>query len=106
MLLSLARNVSSLNSSEVNRLLTQLENLLAGPNISLALGNTSVQIVSSLMDASPELLSNVSKRFNKQFICSSWTASNAFPFKSEFILNTFNNWLNTDHKLIFFFSGS
>lgn len=63
MLLSLARNVSNLNSSQVDQLLSQLENLLAGPNISLALGNTSVQIVSSLMDASPELLSDFSNRF-------------------------------------------
>lgn len=63
MLLSLARNASNLNSSQVDQLLSQLENLLAGPNVSLALGNTSVQIVSSLLDASPELLSNFSKRF-------------------------------------------
>ncbi|XP_056911329.1 adhesion G-protein coupled receptor G2 isoform X2 [Takifugu flavidus] len=62
MLLNLARNVSNLNSSQVDQLLSQLENLLDGPNISLALGNTSVQIVSSLMGASPELLSNFSKR--------------------------------------------
>lgn len=67
MLLSLATNVSSLNSSQVDRLLSQLENLLAGPNVSLALGNTTVQIVSSLMDASPELLSNFSKRFTCLF---------------------------------------
>ena len=70
-LLGLARNVSSLNSSQVDRLLSQLENLLMGPNISVTLGNISVQIVSSLMDASPELLSNFSKRFHKQFMCSS-----------------------------------
>lgn len=103
MLLSLARNVSRLNSSQVDRLLSQLENLLLAPNISRALGNTSVQIVSSLMDASLELLSNFSKRFNKQLICSLCTTSNAFPFKSELILNIFNNWLNTDPKRILFF---
>lgn len=102
MLLNLARNVSNLNSSQVDRLLSQLENLLAGPNISLALGNTSVQIVSSLMGASLELLSNFSKRFSKQFICSLCTTSNAFPSKSEFSLNSFNNCLNTGHKLIYF----
>lgn len=101
MLLSLARNVSSLNSSQVDQLLSQLESLLAGPNISLDLGNTSVQIVSGLMDASPELLSNFSKRFNKQFIHSSGTTSNEFLCKSEFLLNTsFTNSLFffQDHK--------
>lgn len=77
MLLSLARNVSNLNSSQVDQLLSQLENLLEGPNISLALGNTSVQIVSSLMDAPPEMLSNFSKRFKKQFICSVRTTADA-----------------------------
>lgn len=70
MLLNLARNASNLNSSQVDQLLSQLENLLEGPNISLALGNTSVHIVSNLMDASVELLSNFSKRFKKQFIYS------------------------------------
>lgn len=106
MLLSLARDVSNLNSSQVDWLLSQIENLLAGPNVSLALGNTSVQIVSSLMGASLELLSNFSKRFSKQFICSLCTTSNAFPSKSEFSHNSFNNCLNTDHKLIFFCSES
>lgn len=79
MLLSLARNVSNLNSSQVDQLLSQLENLLAGPNVSLALGNTSVQIVSSLLDASPELLSNFAKRFKKQFICSVCRSSSLTP---------------------------
>lgn len=80
MLLNLARNVSNLNSSQVDQLLSQLEKLLEGPNVSLALGNTSVQIVSSLMGASPELLSNFSKRFKKQFIYSVRTTADALLF--------------------------
>lgn len=62
-LLELTRDVSKLNSSQVSQLVSQLENLLSGPNVSLALGNTSVQIVSNLLGASPETLSNSSERF-------------------------------------------
>lgn len=61
-LLALARNVSNLNSSQVDQLVSQLENLLSGPNVSLALGNTSINIVSNLLDASPETLSDSSNR--------------------------------------------
>ncbi|XP_042354504.1 adhesion G-protein coupled receptor G2 isoform X2 [Plectropomus leopardus] len=61
-LLDLTRDVSSLNSSQVNQLVSQLENLLAGPTVSLALGNTSVNIVSNLLGASPEVLSDSSNR--------------------------------------------
>lgn len=81
MLLNLARNVSNLNSSQVDQLLSQLESLLEGPNVSLALGNTSVQIVSSLMGASAELLSNFSKRFKKQFIYGVRTTADALLFQ-------------------------
>lgn len=61
-LLALARNVSKLNSSQVDQLVSQLEDLLSGPNVSLLLGNTSVQIVSSLLQASAETLANSSSR--------------------------------------------
>lgn len=61
-LLELARDVSNLNSSQVDRLVSQLENLLSGPNVSLALGNTSINIVSNLLGASPEILSDSSNR--------------------------------------------
>lgn len=101
MLLNLARNASNLNSSQVDQLLSQLENLLEGPNISLALGNTSVHIVSNLMDASVELLSNFSKRFKKQFIYSVCTTADALQPKPEVILNN-----NTHWRCIFFFPGS
>ncbi|XP_068456268.1 adhesion G-protein coupled receptor G2 [Clinocottus analis] len=61
-LLELTRDVSKLNSSQVAQLVSQLENLLSGPNVSLALGNTSVHIVSNLLGASPEVLSDSSTR--------------------------------------------
>ncbi|KAL7389918.1 hypothetical protein ABVT39_011840 [Epinephelus coioides] len=61
-LLDLTGDVSSLNSSQVDQLVSQLENLLSGPTVSLALGNTSVHIVSNLLGASPEVLSDSSNR--------------------------------------------
>ncbi|XP_049896391.1 adhesion G-protein coupled receptor G2 [Epinephelus moara] len=61
-LLDLTGDVSSLNSSQVDQLVSQLENLLSGPTVSLALGNTSVRIVSNLLGASPEVLSDSSNR--------------------------------------------
>lgn len=63
-LLELTRDVSKLNSSQVDQLVSQLENLLSGPNVSLALGNTSVQIVSNLLDASSETLANSASRLH------------------------------------------
>ncbi|XP_041808826.1 adhesion G-protein coupled receptor G2 isoform X2 [Chelmon rostratus] len=61
-LLDLTRDVSKLNSSQVDQLVSELENLLSGPTVSLALGNTSVHIVSNLLDASPETLADSSNR--------------------------------------------
>ncbi|XP_075888270.1 uncharacterized protein LOC142892101 [Nelusetta ayraudi] len=61
-LLDLARNVSSLNASQISQLVSELERLLSGPNVSLSLGNISVQIVSSLLGATPEVLSQSSNR--------------------------------------------
>ncbi|KAK0144830.1 Adhesion G-protein coupled receptor G2 [Merluccius polli] len=64
-LLELSGNVSQLNSSQVDQLVSQLESLVAGPNISLALGNTTVQIVSNLLGASPDALASSSIRIQK-----------------------------------------
>ncbi|KAF7670279.1 hypothetical protein LDENG_00299810 [Lucifuga dentata] len=61
-LLGLTRNVSNLNSSQVDQLVSQLESLLSGPTVSLALGNTSINIVSNLLDASPDVLKDSSSR--------------------------------------------
>ncbi|XP_068186481.1 adhesion G-protein coupled receptor G2 [Antennarius striatus] len=61
-LLELTRNVSSLNSSQVDQLVDELENLLSGETVSLELGNLSIHIVSNLLGASPETLSNSSNR--------------------------------------------
>ncbi|XP_030601956.1 adhesion G-protein coupled receptor G2 [Archocentrus centrarchus] len=61
-LLELTQDVSKLNSSQVNQLVSQLEALLSGPTVSLALGNTSVNIVSNLLGASPDVLSSSSTR--------------------------------------------
>ncbi|XP_072514997.1 uncharacterized protein [Salminus brasiliensis] len=61
-LLNLSKNVSALNSTQVDALVLQLEKLLQGPNVSLALGNTSLNIVSNLLDAPVKTLASSSKR--------------------------------------------
>ncbi|KAM9438960.1 uncharacterized protein ACWYII_016166 [Salvelinus alpinus] len=61
-LLDLTSNVSKLNSSQVDQLVSQLEALLAGPNVSLALGKTSVKIVSNLLGASSDTLASSSTK--------------------------------------------
>ncbi|KAI4813606.1 hypothetical protein KUCAC02_002841 [Chaenocephalus aceratus] len=59
-LLELTRDTSKLNSSQVRQLVSKLERLLSGPTISFALGNISVHIVSNLLGATPEVLSDSS----------------------------------------------
>uniref|UniRef100_A0AAX7TV79 Adhesion G-protein coupled receptor G2 n=1 Tax=Astatotilapia calliptera TaxID=8154 RepID=A0AAX7TV79_ASTCA len=61
-LLDETKDVSKLNSSQVNQLVSKLEALLSGPNVSIGLGNTSVNIVSNLLGASPSVLSQSSNR--------------------------------------------
>ncbi|XP_036823786.1 mucin-5AC isoform X3 [Oncorhynchus mykiss] len=61
-LLDLTSNVSKLNSSQVDQLVSQLEALLAGPNVSLNLGKTSVKIVSNLLGASSDTLASSSTK--------------------------------------------
>ncbi|XP_061902658.1 mucin-5AC-like [Entelurus aequoreus] len=61
-LLELTNDVSRLNASQVDQLVSQLEALLSGPNVSLALANTSIHIVSNLLGATPEMLAQSSDR--------------------------------------------
>uniref|UniRef100_A0AAV2J9N6 Adhesion G-protein coupled receptor G2 n=1 Tax=Knipowitschia caucasica TaxID=637954 RepID=A0AAV2J9N6_KNICA len=53
-LLDMTKDASKLNSSQIDKLVSDLERLLSGPNISVALGDTSVNIVSNLQNASLE----------------------------------------------------
>ena len=62
-LLELTGNVANLNSSQVDQLVSQLQDLLSGPTVSLALGNTSVHVVSNLLGASAETLADSSSRW-------------------------------------------
>ncbi|XP_017273593.1 adhesion G-protein coupled receptor G2 isoform X2 [Kryptolebias marmoratus] len=61
-LLELSRNVSRLTSADIERLVSELEDILSGPTVSLVLGDISVHIVSNLLGASPEKLSSTSNR--------------------------------------------
>lgn len=55
--------MSQLNSTEIKQLVSELEDLLSGPTVSLVLGNISVHIISNLLGATPEKLSSSSNRF-------------------------------------------
>ncbi|CAB1421267.1 unnamed protein product [Pleuronectes platessa] len=61
-MLELTRDVANLNSSQVDQLVSQLLDLLSGPTISLALGNSTVHIVSNLLGAPAEVLADSSSR--------------------------------------------
>ncbi|XP_062391920.1 LOW QUALITY PROTEIN: adhesion G-protein coupled receptor G2-like [Sardina pilchardus] len=61
-LLALTQDASSLNSSQVEQLVSQLEVLLSGPNVSLALGRTSVNIANNLLNASAAAVASSSTR--------------------------------------------
>ncbi|MCI4388185.1 hypothetical protein PGIGA_G00082640 [Pangasianodon gigas] len=61
-LLNLTRDASSLNSTQIQQAVSLLESLLSGPNVSLALGNTAINIVSNLIDAPPNMLASSSNR--------------------------------------------
>ncbi|KAM6907597.1 adhesion G-protein coupled receptor G2 [Xenentodon cancila] len=61
-LLDKTRDMSKLTADQIDELVSELENLLSGPTVSLALGNTSIYIVSNLLGVSPEKLAKSSHR--------------------------------------------
>lgn len=61
-LLALAQDVSKLTAAQIDQLVSQLDKLLSGPTVSKELGDISVNIVSNLLDASPDKLSSSSDR--------------------------------------------
>lgn len=61
-LLELTQDVSNLTTAQIEQLVSELEKLLSGPNVSKELGDISVNIVSNLLDASADKLSSSSDR--------------------------------------------
>ncbi|TRY89602.1 hypothetical protein DNTS_017781, partial [Danionella cerebrum] len=64
-LLNKTQNVASLNSSQVNQLVNQLENLLSAPNISLDLGRTVLSVINNFLNSSADTLGSSSNRLIK-----------------------------------------
>ncbi|KAJ8413154.1 hypothetical protein AAFF_G00091500 [Aldrovandia affinis] len=61
-LLDQTRNASTLNSSQVEQLVSGLEDLLSGPNVSLSLGHQLLNVISNLLNASASSLAASSTR--------------------------------------------
>lgn len=61
-LLNLSRNASSLNFIQIQQVVSLLESLISGPTVSLTLGNMSINIVSNLINAPPNMLASISNR--------------------------------------------
>ncbi|XP_051738532.1 adhesion G-protein coupled receptor G2 isoform X7 [Ctenopharyngodon idella] len=55
-LLNQTQNVASLNSTQVNQLVNQLENLLSAPNITLDLGRTVLSVINNFLNSSTSAL--------------------------------------------------
>ncbi|XP_051538181.1 adhesion G-protein coupled receptor G4-like [Myxocyprinus asiaticus] len=64
-LLNQTKDVKNLNSSEVNKLVSQLENLLTAPNISKDLGTTVLSVINNLLNGSSDSLAKSSNRLIK-----------------------------------------
>ncbi|XP_052398368.1 adhesion G-protein coupled receptor G2-like [Carassius gibelio] len=61
-LLKQTQNMTSLNSSQVNQLVSQLDNIISTSNISLELGQTVLSIINNLLDSSKDTLAPFSNR--------------------------------------------
>ncbi|XP_016385489.1 adhesion G-protein coupled receptor G2-like [Sinocyclocheilus rhinocerous] len=64
-LLNQTQNVASLNSTQVNQLVSQLENLISTPNISLDLGRTVLSVINNFLNSSTDTLAASSNRLIK-----------------------------------------
>ncbi|XP_052463871.1 adhesion G-protein coupled receptor G2 [Carassius gibelio] len=61
-LLKLSEKASSLNATELEKIISQLESLLSVPNVSLDLGNTSINIINNLLHVPVDVMTPFSKR--------------------------------------------
>lgn len=61
-LLNQTQNVASLNSTQVNQLVNQLENLLSAPNITLDLGRTVLSVINNFLNSSTDTVAASSNR--------------------------------------------
>ncbi|XP_043959937.1 adhesion G-protein coupled receptor G2 [Gambusia affinis] len=61
-LLNQTEDVSKLNSSQVSKLLDDLEEILAGPTVSQSVGQKVLDFISSLINGDPEVLSGSTNR--------------------------------------------
>uniref|UniRef100_A0A8C2EYV1 Adhesion G-protein coupled receptor G2 n=1 Tax=Cyprinus carpio TaxID=7962 RepID=A0A8C2EYV1_CYPCA len=64
-LLNKTQNLASLNSTEVNQLVNQLENLISAPNISLELGRTVLSVINNFLNSSTDTVAASSNRLIK-----------------------------------------
>ncbi|XP_067234307.1 adhesion G-protein coupled receptor G2 [Chanodichthys erythropterus] len=64
-LLNQTQNLASLNSTQVNQLVNQLENLLSTPNITLDLGRTVLSVINNFLNSSTVALGDSSNRLIK-----------------------------------------
>ncbi|XP_016309330.1 adhesion G-protein coupled receptor G2-like [Sinocyclocheilus anshuiensis] len=64
-LLNQTQNVASLNSTQVNQLVSQLENLISAPNISLDLGRTVLSVINNFLNSSTDTMAASSNRLIK-----------------------------------------
>ncbi|XP_016134489.1 adhesion G-protein coupled receptor G2-like [Sinocyclocheilus grahami] len=64
-LLNQTQNVASLNSTQVSQLVSQLENLISAPNISLELGQTVLSVINNFLNSSTDTLAASSNRLIK-----------------------------------------